>query len=295
MTIAPLRPRRSVLYMPASNLKAISKARTLPCDAVVLDLEDAVAPEMKAEARAQAVGSVHEGGFGARELIIRVNGLDTEWGRADLEAAVAASPDAVLVPKVSSASDLAAYERALDGARPGVALWCMVETARALFRLEEIAAASAGSRLTAFVMGTNDLAKEIGWELDAARVPFLAALSLAVAAAKAHGLLALDGVYNGLEDPEGFEAQCRQARAFGFDGKTLIHPNQVETANAVFSPTAEQLAYARQVIAAFRQPENAGRGAIRVNGKMAERLHLTQSERLVAVADTIAQAQGAAG
>jgi citrate lyase subunit beta/citryl-CoA lyase len=270
--------------MPASNIKAMAKARTLSCDAIVFDLEDAVAPEMKETARDQAVAAVRDGGFGGREVIIRVNGLETEWGAGDLRAASAAAPDAVLVPKVNGAADVAAYDKALQSAPPGVALWTMIETARSLFHLEEIAAASATSRLSGIVMGTNDLAKEMGAELDLERAPFAPALSLSVAAAKAHGLFALDGVFNELEDVQGLATQCRQARAFGFDGKTLIHPGQIDTANAVFSPTPEQVAFARQVIEAFARPENADRGAIRIGGRMAERLHLAQAERLVAIA-----------
>jgi citrate lyase subunit beta/citryl-CoA lyase len=277
--------------MPASNLKAIEKARTLACDAIVLDLEDAVAPEMKAMARDQAAAAIRTGGFGDRELVIRINGLDTEWGEADLVAACAAGPDAILAPKVNDAADVQRYSQGMASAPERTGLWTMIETARSVFRLEEIAGAAQRSRLSGWVMGVNDLAKEMGAELDAARIPFLPVLTLAVAAAKSSSLFILDGVYNDLEDADGLEAQCRQARAFGFDGKTLIHPNQVAPANAVFSPTAEELSFADAVIEAFAQPENTSRGVIRVNGRMAERLHLAQSVRLVAVAQAIADAE----
>lgn len=285
------RPRRSALYMPASNAKAIDKARGLPCDAVILDLEDAVAPEAKEAARAQAVEAVRAGGFGRREVVIRVNGLDTPWGRDDLKAAAEAEPDAVLVPKVNSAADVQSYQTALHAAPAATALWAMIETGRSLFRLDEIAAASETTRLSCWVMGTNDLAKEMRARQTPGREPFHAALGLAVAAARAYGLSILDGVYNGLEDDAGLEAVCEQGVDFGFDGKTLIHPRQVEICNRVFSPSADEVAWSRAVIAAFALPENAGKGAIRVEGRMAELLHLTQAERLVQVAEAIARAQ----
>ena len=282
------RPRRSALYMPASNGKAIEKARTLPCDVVILDLEDAVAPDAKAMAREQAVAAVRAGGFGRRELVIRVNGLDTPWGEADLKAASAAGPDAVLVPKVNDGGEVARYDARLSHAPERTRLWTMIETCRSLFRLDDIAAASKTTRLEAWVMGTNDLAKEMGARLVPGREPFLAALGLSVAAARAYGLTILDGVYNGIDDAEGFERQCEQGLNFGFDGKTLIHPTQVEPCNRVFTPSEAEVAFARAVISAFALPENADKGAIRVDGKMAERLHLMQAERLVAVAEAVA-------
>jgi len=283
-----VRPRRSVLYMPASNQKAIDKARTLPCDAVILDLEDAVVPDAKDMARAQAVAAVKAGGFGRREVIIRVNGLDTPWGAADLAAAAQAGPDAVLAPKINDGADVARYDARLRGAPAHTRLWTMIETAKVLFHLEDVASSAATSRMTCWVMGTNDLVKETGARLTVRRDALFAPLSLSVAAAKAFGLSILDGVFNGLEDAEGFSAQCRQGVEFGFDGKTLIHPSQVEPANAAFSPTAEEVAFARAVIAAFALSENQDRGAIRVDGKMAERLHLAQAEKTVVVADAIA-------
>ena len=285
-----LRPRRSVLYMPASNQKAIDKARTLNCDAVILDLEDAVAPDAKDMAREQAVAAVRAGGFGRREVIIRVNGLETPWGEADLAAAAAAGPDAVLVPKINGAGDVARYDARLGHAPAHTRLWAMIETGRVLFHLEDAAAAASTSRMTAWVMGTNDLVKETGARLTTRREALWAPLSFSVAAARAHGLAILDGVFNGLDDPEGFEAQCLQGLEFGFDGKTLIHPNQVDIANRVFAPTADEVAFAKAVIEAFDRPDNADKGAIRVDGKMAERLHLVQAEKVVAVAEAIAAA-----
>ncbi len=281
------RPRRSVLYMPASNAKAIEKARSLPCDAVILDLEDAVAPEAKEMARAQAIEAIAAGGFGSRELIIRANGLDTPWGADDLAAAAEAAPDGILVPKVNDAADVARYEAALAGAPVKTRLWAMIETCRCLFRLDEIAAAGAAGRMAVWVMGTNDLAKEMCARQTPGREPFHAALGLAVAAARASDLVILDGVYNDIDDDAGFEAICEQGVDFGFDGKTLIHPRQVEICNRVFSPSQADVAFAHAVIAAYALPENTGKGAIRVEGRMAERLHLAQAERLVAVHEAI--------
>jgi citrate lyase subunit beta/citryl-CoA lyase len=284
------RPRRSALYMPASNAKAIDKARTLDCDVVILDLEDAVAPDAKDLAREQAIAAVREGGFGRREVVIRCNGLDTPWGRSDLEAAAKAGPDAVLVPKVNDAAGVAAYDAALEAAPAVTALWAMIETGRSLFRLDEIAAARASTRLSAWVMGTNDLAKEMRARQTPGREPFHAALGLAVAAARAYDLTILDGVYNGIDDDAGLEAVCEQGVDFGFDGKTLIHPRQIDICNRVFSPQAADVAFAHAVIAAFALPENAGKGAIRVEGRMAELLHLSQAQRLVAVDAAIGSA-----
>jgi citrate lyase subunit beta / citryl-CoA lyase len=221
------RPRRSALYLPASNAKALAKARTLPCDVVILDLEDAVAPEAKAQARAAAVAAVAEGGFGARELVIRANGLDTEWGADDLAAIAATGADAVLVPKVDSPQDIAAYDAALAGAHSGMQLWAMIETCASVFALEPIAACAKTTRLSAWIMGTNDLAKEMRAQLTPERTPFLPFLAMAVAAARAHGVAILDGVCNEFRDLEAFEAEARQGLLFGFDGKSLIHPAQI--------------------------------------------------------------------
>ena len=283
-----LRPRRSALYLPASNAKAIAKARTLPCDIVILDLEDAVAPEMKDEARGAAVAAVNEGGFGHREVAIRANGLDTPWGAADLAAIAGSLADAVVVPKVNGPQDIAAYEEALGSAPPALRLWAMIETCAAVADLPAIAATAGSSRLSLWIMGTNDLAKEMRAQLTPCRTPFLPFLSMAVAAARSHGIAILDGVCNEFRDLAAFEAEARQGLMFGFDGKSLIHPAQIEPCNAVFSPSEQELAWANAVIAAFALPENAGKGAIRVEGKMAELLHLEQARRLVAVAESIA-------
>lgn len=287
MTIASDRPRRSALYLPASNAKAVAKARTLPCDVVILDLEDAVAPEFKAEARQAALAAVAEGGFGHREVAIRANAIDSDWGMADLAAIAASGVDAVLVPKVNSPQDIARYEEALRDAPQAMQLWAMIETCASVANLHAIAACAASTRLSLWIMGTNDLAKEMRAQLTPCRTPFLPFLSMAVAAARAHGVAVLDGVCNEFRDLEAFEAEARQGLMFGFDGKSLIHPAQIEPCNAVFSPGEADLAWARAVIDAFALPENAGKGVIRVEGKMTELLHLEQAQRLVAVAERI--------
>jgi citrate lyase subunit beta/citryl-CoA lyase len=277
------RPRRSVLYMPASNARAIEKARTLPCDAIILDLEDAVAPDAKPQAREQAVAAIAGGGFGGREMIIRCNGLDTPWGAEDLAAAAHAGPDAILVPKVNGPEDIATYNAAIAAAPPKTALWAMIETPAAVFALDAIGRAAKTSRLSLFVIGLNDLAKAMGGRQTPDRAPHIPILSLAVAAARAHGLAILDSVTNAIDDQPLLEAHCRQAADIGFDGKSLIHPNQIETANRLFSPDAAEVAWARAVIAAYALPENASKGALQIDGRLAERLHLDQAERLVAI------------
>jgi len=284
------RPRRSALYLPASNAKAIAKARTLPADVVILDLEDAVAPEMKDDARAAAVAAVAEGGWGHREVAIRANGIDTEWGAADLAAIAGSGADAVLVPKVNSPADIDRYQAALAAAPAAMQLWTMIETCASVLALDAIAARAADTRLALWIMGTNDLAKEMRARLTPERTPFLPFLSLAVAAARAHGLSILDGVCNEFRDLDAFRAEAEQGLLYGFDGKSLIHPAQIDPCNAVFSPTADELAWAQTVIAAFELPENRGRGAIRVDGKMVELLHRDQALRLVAVSERIAAA-----
>lgn len=286
-----LRPRRSALYLPASNAKAIAKARTLPCDMVILDLEDAVAPEMKDDARAAAVAAVNAGGFGHREVAIRANGLDTPWGAADLAAIAGTTADAVLVPKVNTPQDILAYQEALGPAPENMKLWAMIETCASVFNLQDIAAMAGSTRMSQWIMGTNDLAKEMRAQLTPCRTPFLPFLSMAVAAARANGVAILDGVCNEFRDLAVFEAEARQGLMFGFDGKSLIHPAQIEPCNTVFSPSDVELAWADAVIEAFALPENANKGAIKVNGKMAELLHLEQARRLVAVAARINAAQ----
>ncbi len=283
----PSRPRRSVLYMPASNARAIEKARSLPCDGVILDLEDAVAPHAKLEARAQALEALGGGGFGGREVIVRCNGLDTPWGADDLAAAAAAGPDGILVPKVSSAADIAAYAKAVAAAPERTRLWAMIETPAAVLALGEIAAASAAEGAACWVIGLNDLAKAMGGRQTKDRAPHVAVLTLAVAAARAHGLAILDSVFNDIGDAEGLAAQCRQAADIGFDGKSLIHPGQIEIANRAFSPDPAEVAWSRSVIAAFALPENRAKGALQIEGRLAERLHLEQAERLVSLAEAI--------
>ncbi|WP_375394845.1 HpcH/HpaI aldolase/citrate lyase family protein [uncultured Sphingomonas sp.] len=269
------RLRRAALYLPASSPRAIAKARTLAADVVILDLEDAVAPDQKTDARVAAVAAIREGGFGTRELVVRANGLDTEWGADDLAALAAAKPDAILVPKVSDAADVAAYvERA--GAVP---VWAMVETAGAVLRLDAIAAVPG---LAALVMGTNDLARELRMRPGGDRLPMQGFLAATVAAARAHGRFTLDGVWNAIDDADGLAAECAQAVRFGFDGKTLIHPGQIDACLAAFRPSAEEIAAAQAIVAAFAQPEAAGKGAIRHGGAMVERLHLAEAEALLA-------------
>ncbi|CUA88942.1 Citrate lyase beta subunit [Chelatococcus sambhunathii] len=287
-----IRPRRSALYMPGSNARALEKARSLPADVVILDLEDAVAPEAKEAARAQVSAAVTAGGFGPREVIVRVNGLDTPWGEEDLAAAIACVPDAILLPKVSTPAVLATVGRRLAtaGAPHKIRIWAMVETPLAILNIAEIAAAAAdqATRLECFVMGTNDLAKETGARLVPGRAPMLPWLATSLAAARAHGLSILDGVYNNLSDADGFAAECAAGRDMGFDGKTLIHPGQIAAANAAFAPEEAEVAHARAIIAAFDAPENAGKGAINLDGRMVERLHAAMARRTVSLAEAIA-------
>jgi citrate lyase subunit beta / citryl-CoA lyase len=288
-----IRPRRSVLYMPGSNARALEKAKSLPADALILDLEDAVAPEAKEAARNQVCAAVKAGGYGRRELIIRINGLDTPWGKADLEAAAAAAPDAVLVPKPGSGGDIARATAALAkaGTPDKTRLWAMIETPLAILNVAEIAAASKqpAARLACFVLGTNDLVKETRADLSANRRPALYWLSAAVTAARAYGLDVLDGVYNNLKDAEGFKRECVHGRALGFDGKTLIHPHQVAVANEVFAPPQADVAWARKIIAAFDQPEHKGKGVITVEGRMVELMHAEMARRTVAIAEAIGE------
>ena len=270
---------RSVLYLPASNARAIQKARTLDCDVAVLDLEDAVAPEAKADARAAAVHAVRDGGFGPR-LGVRINGLDTEWGLDDLAAMKAAGAKLVVAPKVETPEMVHALTA---GLARGSALWAMVETPRALLALAEIA--SADGALDGLMLGVNDLAKALGTGASSDREPFKPWLAMLVATARANGLLAVDGVFNRIDDAQGLAAEAAQGRLYGFDGKSLIHPSQIAAANAAFSPSENEVAQARAVVAAFAAPEAEGQGAIRVNGAMVERLHLDQAQALLARAE----------
>jgi citrate lyase subunit beta/citryl-CoA lyase len=258
------RPRRSVLYTPASNAKALAKARNLAADAIIIDLEDSVAPDHKPAARAVAVETIKAGGFGEREVVLRVNGAHTPWGAEDFAAAIAAAPDAILLPKVDGPETILAATQALRvaGAPERVKLWAMIETPLAILNVGAIAGAAVDSGLAALVMGLNDLAKETRARLTPLRPAALAWLSLSVAAARAHGCDIIDGVYNDFNDAAGFKAECEQGRDFGCDGKTLIHPNQIDICNAAFAPSAAELATARAIIAAYALPENAGKGTI---------------------------------
>src|SRR6266516_2457288 len=286
-----IRPRRSVLYMPGSNARAIEKARTLPADAVILDLEDSVAPDLKAAARQQVMDAVAAGSFGRREVIVRINGLDTQWWLDDLNAVAKARPDAVLVPKVSSPSHLEdVAERLVDiSADQKIRVWAMMETPLAMLNARDIAAAASDveTRLAAFVMGTNDLAKETRAKITPGRAAMLPWLMNCVAAARAFGLDIIDGVHNDLADADGFARECSEAREMGFDGKTLIHPNQIAPCNAAFSPSAEEVAQAQKIIAAFDLPENRDKGVVQLEGRMVERLHAEMARRTVAIAQAI--------
>jgi citrate lyase subunit beta/citryl-CoA lyase len=277
--------------MPASNARAIEKARGLACDVVILDLEDAVLPEMKPSARESAVAAVRAGGFGRREVVVRANALETSWGAEDLAAAAQAGPDAVIVPKIRTSRDIADCEAALAGAPSHTRLWAMVETPQAVLNISEIAAA--GGRLGGLVLGINDLAKETGARQTRGREPFFTALNLSVLAARANDLIILDGVHNEIDDLEALAEVCRQGADFGFDGKSLIHPSHLDICNAAFSPPPVEVAWAQAVIAAFADPQNSGKGALRVEGRLAERLHCEQAERLVAIAEAIADAEPA--
>ncbi len=283
-----IRPRRSVLYMPGANERALEKAKGLDADALILDLEDAVAPDAKAEARERVCAAAQSGEYGAKEITIRANGLDTEWHADDIAAVAKAGPDAVVVPKVNSAADVHAIETALDkaGAPDHTAIWAMVETPIAMLHVEEIASAS--ERLAVLVMGTNDLAKELQAEHVPGRQPLLTGLGLALLGARATGKVILDGVFNNIKDEEGFEAECVQGRQLGFDGKTLIHPGQLDICNRVFAPSEEDVERSKVIIAAFEEAKAAGKGVVTVDGRMIENMHVDNARRLVTLADAIA-------
>jgi len=286
--LPPDRPRRSALYLPASNARALEKARGLPADAIILDLEDAVPPDLKDAARTAAVAAVREGGFGGREVAIRANALDTPWGAEDLAAIAGSGAAAVLAPKISTPEQVLDCEAALAAAPADLQLWAMIETCGSIARLDAIAALAASTRLSLWVIGTNDIAREMRAPLRPGREVFLPLLTLAVCAARAHGLAILDGVCNEFRDLTVFRGEAEQGVTFGFDGKTVIHPDQIAPCNEAFSPSPDDLAWANSVIAAFDLPENANKGAITVGGKMTELLHLEQARRLVAIARQIA-------
>lgn len=279
-------PRRSALYMPASNARALEKAKTLGADMLIFDLEDAVAPEAKEGARDAAVAAVRGGGYGAREILIRANGPDTAWGAADLAAAASSGARGVVLPKVNTADDVKRAEIALGTAPPAFTLWAMIETPLGVLNLREIAAA--GARLAGLIVGTADLAKDLRCAHPADRWPMLQALQMCVLAARAHGRAVLDGVHLDIADTDGFAAACRQGRDLGFDGKTLIHPSQIAGANAAFSPSAEDLARARRIVAAHAEAAAQGRGVTLLDGRLVEVLHVQEALRLIARADMIA-------
>ena len=284
--MSTFRPRRSVLYMPSSNERALEKAKTIPCDALILDLEDAVAPDAKPGARDAACAAVQSGEYGRRELTIRINGADTEWHDADMAAACAAGPDAIVVPKVDSADAVRTLVAAMarHGAPERTTLWAMVETPIAMLHAHAIAAAS--DRLSVLVMGTNDLAKELYAEHVPGRQPLLTGLGLALLAARATGKAILDGVYNDVKNAEGFAAECQQGREMGFDGKTLIHPGQVAAANEAFAPSEKAVEDARGILAAWEA--GRGSGVVTYNGRMIENLHVESAERILSIHDAIA-------
>jgi citrate lyase subunit beta/citryl-CoA lyase len=278
--------------MPGSNARALEKAKSLPADVLIFDLEDAVSPEAKIAARDQVVAAVRQGGYGNREIAVRVNAPDTPWGKDDLAAVAEAGPDAILVPKISTPGDIMMAAKCIrEGAAPDrTRLWAMMETPLAILNADSIARTGAdpASRLSLLVMGTNDIAKDTRARLTPGRLSMLAYLSICVAAARAHGLEILDGVYNDFSNEAAFKAECEQGRDFGMDGKTLIHPSQVATANAVFAPADEEIAWAQKIITVFETPENRSKGAVQVEGRMVERMHAEMAQRTVALARAIA-------
>jgi citrate lyase beta subunit len=288
-----VRPRRSVLYMPGANTRALEKARTLPADALIFDLEDAVAPDAKDAARANVVAAAQSRSYGKREIVIRCNGLATQWGKADVAAIATSGADAILVPKVESASDVAAIVALLEGAGAptSMAVWAMMETPKGILRAEEVAGAH--ERLQLFVMGTNDLVKDMRARHTPMRLPMVTALGLGMLAARAHGLTILDGVYNDIQDIDGFKAVCQQGLEMGFDGKTLIHPTQVEPCNEVFAPSAAELEMAGRIVTAFKAAQAGGLGVVTVDGRMIENLHVEQAERALVMAAAIKDLQAA--
>jgi len=288
MTVSA-RPRRSILYIPGSNPRALEKGRTLAADGLILDLEDAVAPDTKKTARDRIAGAISEGGYGRRELIVRTNGLDSAWGADDLRAAATMGADAVLLPKVESAEMVKAAEAALDaaGGPSALPIWCMMETPLGMLRAEQIAFAS--SRVRGFVMGTSDLAKDLRAAHTPDRLPFITSLGLCVLAARAAGIPILDGVHLDLDDKSGFETACKQGLELGFDGKTLIHPKTIETANQVFSPSDNEIEWSKRIIVAHAEAEQQGVGVVVIEGRLIENLHVESAKRLVTLAEAIVE------
>lgn len=286
-----IRPRRSVLYLPGDNERALEKSKTLPADSLILDLEDSVAPDNKPKARDKATETIRTGGFGAREVVLRVNPIETPWGMADLHAALAVEPDAILVPKVSLPGDIMSTAKVIkaSGASEKIRLWAMIETPMGIINAREIAACGADpeNRLSCLVLGTNDLLKESRARATNSRFAVVPWLAMTLVAARAYGLDVIDGVYNDFKDETGFRAECEHGRTLGMDGKTLIHPSQVAPCNQVFSPTDEEVAWSRKIIKTFEEPENKKKGVITVEGKMVERLHLVMARRVVAISEAI--------
>jgi citrate lyase subunit beta/citryl-CoA lyase len=288
-----VRPRRSVLYMPGANTRALEKARTLPADALIFDLEDAVAPDAKEAARTNVVLAAESKAYGKREIVIRCNGLGTPWGEADIAAIATSGADAILVPKVESAAAVTHVVSLLDtaGAPGSMAVWAMMETPKGILRAEEIAGSH--PRLALFVMGTNDLVKDMRARHTPMRLPMITALGIGMLAARAHGLTILDGVYNDIKDDEGFRAVCRQGVDMGFDGKTLIHPGQIDPCNEIFAPSPSELEMAGKIVVAFKAAQAEGKGVVTVDGRMIENLHVEQAERALALAAAIKELQAA--
>lgn len=288
-----VRPRRSVLYMPGANTRALEKARTLPADALIFDLEDAVAPDAKEAARTNVVLAAESRAYGKREIVIRCNGLGTPWGEADIAAIAQSGADALLVPKVESAAAVTHVVSLLDtaGAPASMAVWAMMETPKGILRAEEIAGSH--PRLAVFIMGTNDLVKDMRARHTPMRLPMITALGIGMLAARAHGIAILDGVYNDIKDVEGFRAVCQQGVEMGFDGKTLIHPTQVEPCNEIFAPSAAELEMAGKIVVAFKAAQAEGKGVVTVDGRMIENLHVEQAERALALAAAIKELQAA--
>jgi citrate lyase subunit beta/citryl-CoA lyase len=287
-----IRPRRSLLFMPGSNARALEKARNLPADGLILDIEDSVAPDAKAKAREQIALAVAGKGFGKREVWIRTNSLDSPWWSDDVAMAGKAKPDGILVPKVSSVADLEKIGDRLQaiGADPSIKVWAMIETARGVLDADKLAAASRDpkTRLAGFVFGPNDISRETRIKMQPGRAAMIPMITYCILASRAQGLEILDGPYSDFSNVDGFALECAQARDLGFDGKTLIHPGQIVACNAIFTPPAEEVAHARRIIAAFELPENASRGAIQLDGQMVERLHAEMARRTIAIADAIA-------
>jgi citrate lyase subunit beta / citryl-CoA lyase len=287
-----IRPRRSLLFMPGSNARALEKARILPADGVILDIEDSVAPDAKATARDQIAQALVTGGFGKREVLIRVNSLDSPWWKDDIAMAGKARPDGILVPKIMGVEDFVAIGSSLReiGADPSIKVWAMIETARSVLHAEELAAASRDldMRLAGFVFGPNDISRETRIRMLPGRAAMIPMITHCILATRAHGLEILDGPYSDFSNVDGFALECAQARDLGFDGKTLIHPGQIVACNAIFTPPEEEVVHARKIVAAFERPENASRGAIQLDGRMVERLHAEMAARTIAIADAIA-------